>query len=244
MANAAAVDARARGCDTTDMPADPLDNPFHSALASIHRSIALCHGETLRYPVDSAPFLGIPHAGVDMAAALDALVPEGDTVLLLGVAPAVVPTGWSLQPFADLAQLHCEHALEVVDGPDIIELDDRHRADVLALTALVYPHYFRPRTMELGRYFGMYVDGHLAAMIGERLGTPDARELSAICTHPEFLGRGYARPLTAFLGNLTLQEGRLPFLHVAYSNARAKALYEAMGYRLRRDIPFMALRRG
>ena len=112
------------------------------------------------------------------------------------------------------------------------------------LTALVYPHYFRPRTMELGRYFGMYVDGRLAAIIGERLGTADAREMSAICTHPDFLGRGYARRLTAFLTNRTLRGGKLPFLHVAYSNMRAKALYEQMGYRLRRDIAFAALRRG
>ena len=98
--------------------------------------------------------------------------------------------------------------------------------------------------MELGRYFGIYVDGRLAAMIGERLGTPEAREMSAICTHPDFLGRGYARRLTAFLTNQTLRAGKRPFLHVAYANARAKALYEAMGYALRRDIPFMALRRG
>ena len=50
--------------------------------------------------------------------------------------------------------------------------------------------------------------------------------------------------MTAFLTNRTLQAGALPFLHVAYSNVRAKALYERMGYRLRRDIPFWALRRG
>ena len=90
----------------------------------------------------------------------------------------------------------------------------------------------------------MYVDGRLAAIIGERLGSPATREMSAICTHPDFLGRGYARRLTAFLTNTTLQDGRQPFLHVAYSNARAKALYEAMGYRLRQDIRFWALRRG
>ena len=90
----------------------------------------------------------------------------------------------------------------------------------------------------------MYVDGRLAAMIGERLGAPGFREMSAICTHPDFLGHGYARRLTAYLTNQTLQEGRHPFLHVAYANARARALYEQMGYRLRRDIPFLALRRG
>ncbi len=225
------------------MPAHPLDNPFFSALDSIHRDVALQHGGALRYPAEFAPFLGIPRADADVAGALPGLVPEGDAVLLLGVAPSHLPAGWSLEPFADLAQMQCENELPVVDGPEILELDERHRADVLALTALVYPHYFRPRTMELGRYFGMYVDGRLAAIVGERLGTPDAREMSAICTHPDFLGRGYARRLTAFLTNETLRAGKLPFLHVAYSNARAKALYEQMGYRLRRDIPFMALRR-
>ena len=225
------------------MPTHPLDNPFFSALGSLHAGIALCAGEVLRYPPEFAPFLGIPHPGVDLRRPLETLVAAGDSVLLLGVAPAAVPDGWTLERFADLAQMSCDHELEVVDGPDIVELDMRHRDDVLALTALVYPHYFRRRTMELGRYFGMYVDGRLAAMVGERLGTPDAREMSAICTHPDFLGLGYARRLTAFLGNRTLQEGKRPFLHVAYSNARAKRLYEQMGYRLRRDIAFFALRR-
>ncbi len=225
------------------MQAHPLDNPFFASLDSLHAGIALQAGGVMRYPADVAPFMGIPHPDVALAGPLATLVPEGDVVMLLGVAPAVVPAGWSLERFPDLAQMQCERELNVVDGPGIVQLDERHRADVLALTALVYPHYFRPRTMDLGRYFGMYVDGRLAAMIGERLGTADTREMSAICTHPDFLGRGHARRLTAFLTNETLRSGKLPFLHVAHSNARAKALYERMGYRLRREIPFMALRR-
>ena len=220
-----------------------LDNPFHAALSSIHAGVALQAGEVLRYPAEVAPFLGIPHADVEVGDAFDALVPEGDVALLLGIAPAVVPFGWRLEAFDPLAQMQCSSELAVIDGPEITALDESHHADVLELTALVYPHYFRPRTMALGRYFGMYVEGRLAAIIGERLGTPEAREMSAICTHPDFLGRGYARRLTAFLTNRTLQEGRLPFLHVAYSNVRAKALYEAMGYTLRRDIGFWSLQR-
>ncbi|MGH8146497.1 MAG: GNAT family N-acetyltransferase [Rhodanobacteraceae bacterium] len=35
----------------------------------------------------------------------------------------------------------------------------------------------------------------------------------------------------------------MPFLHVSPANARAKALYERLGYRLRREIPFWSLRR-
>jgi GNAT superfamily N-acetyltransferase len=225
------------------MATHPLDNPFHAALASLHADVALRSGDVLRYPRDVAPFLGIPHAGTMLAEALPALVPHGDAVLMLGVSPACVPDGWSLQAFADLAQMWCDRPLAPVDGPDILPLDERHRADVLALTALVYPHYFRPRTMDLGRYFGIYLDGRLAAMIGERLGAPGYRELSAICTHPAFLGRGLARRLTAFLANRLLDEGTRPFLHVAHANARAKALYERMGFVTRREIPFMALQR-
>ena len=137
----------------------------------------------------------------------------------------------------------CTTPLDVVDGPEAIELGQAHREDVLALTALVYPHYFRPRTMDLGRYFGIYRDGRLAAIIGERLGMDDMREMSAICTHPDYLGRGYARRLTALLTNDTLARGHLPFLHVSQKNLRAKQLYERMGYRLRRTIPFWSLRR-
>jgi len=220
-----------------------LDNPFFSALDSIHRDVALRRGEVARYPADVAPFLGVAHAQVEVGETLDALVPEGDEALLLGVAPSRMPPGWTLEPFADLAQMLRDEPQELVDGPEILELDERHRADVLALTALVYPHYFRARTMELGRYFGIYEDGRLAAMIGERLGTPSAREMSAICTHPDFLGRGHARRLTAFLVNDTLAQGRLPFLHVSHANTRAKQLYERSGWRLRRDIPFWRLAR-
>jgi predicted GNAT family acetyltransferase len=102
--------------------------------------------------------------------------------------------------------------------------------------------------MDLGRYFGLYMPDangktRLAAMIGERLGTEAYTEMSAICTHPDCTGRGYARRLTAFLTNDTLARGRTPFLHVSYENPHAKSLYERIGYRLRRDIPFWALRR-
>ena len=219
-----------------------LDNPFWSALRSRHRDIALRRGEAARYPAAFAPFLGVASAQADVAAAVAALVGADESVYLLGVAPAL-PHGWVLDAFAPLAQMICLAPIAVVDGPAVIELTEAHRADVLALTALVYPHYFRPRTMELGRYFGIYQDGRLAAMIGERLGTDAQQEISAVCTHPDFNGRGYARRLVALLSNDNLERGRLPFLHVSHQNHRAKQLYEQLGYGHRRDIGFWSLRR-
>ncbi|HVI25074.1 MAG TPA: GNAT family N-acetyltransferase [Xanthomonadaceae bacterium] len=226
------------------MDAALLDNPFWSSLRSRHRDVARVAGEVARYPAEYAPFLGVADAAVDPASALDALVGPDESVYLLGVVPARVPRGWRLESFRPLAQMVREAPLPVPDGPDAIPLTEAHRADVLALTELVYPHYFRARTMDLGRYFGIYAGGRLAAMIGERLGNDGATELSAICTHPDFTGRGYARRLTAQLANDVLAQGRTPFLHVSYENPRAKALYEHMGFRLRRDLGFWSLRRG
>jgi len=220
-----------------------FDNPFWASLCSRHRGIALRAGDVARYPAAYAPFLGVADARVDVDDALDALVAPGESVYLLGVAPASVPGGWHLQAADPLLQMVCDAPLPVIDGPEMVALSEAHRADVLALTALVYPHYFRERTMELGRYFGIYRDGRLAAMIGERLGTDAAQEMSAICTHPDFSGRGHAQRLTAMLTNDTLHRGRLPFLHVSRGNVRAVRLYEALGYRHRCDIAFWSLSR-
>lgn len=229
------------------MPDTELDNPFWSALQTRHRALVLRDGEVARYPAAFAPFAGVAHADVDAGDSLARLVGAEESLLLLGVAPRV-SKGWMLEAFHPLAQMIRAVPMPVPDGPQIIELSAAHRADVLALTALVYPHYFRERTMELGRYFGIYLPDRggnirLAAMIGERLGTGTHTEMSAICTHPDFIGRGYARRLTAYLTNDTLARGHTPFLHVSHENTRALQLYERMGFALRRDIGFWALRR-
>jgi ribosomal protein S18 acetylase RimI-like enzyme len=224
------------------MSAHILDNPIWESLISRHRPLALQQGDVARYPAVVAPFLGVAADGIDASAALEALVPPDDTVLLLGQTPSV-PEGWRLERLAMLAQMVCPARVAEIDGPDLIELSETHRADVLELTALVYPHYFRPRTMDLGRYFGIYQDGRLAAMIGERMGMDDWQEISAVCTHPDYNGRGYARRLLVWLSNGILERGRTPFLHVSQENQRAKRLYDQNGYHDRCEISFWSLRR-
>ncbi len=219
-----------------------LDNPFWFSLQTRHQDIALRAGEVMRYPAEIAPFLAVENEDSEVETGLFEFIPRSESVYLLGLAPRV-SKHWQLNEFPQLAQMICEQPIPIVDGPEVIELNELHRPDVLALTALVYPHYFRARTMSLGRYFGIYQGERLAAMIGERLGMHSLQEISAVCTHPDFNGLGFARRLLAKLSNDNLERGRLPFLHVSNANLRAKVLYEKLGYQLRRNIPFWSLQR-
>lgn len=218
-----------------------LDNPVWSSLTTLHAAFALGRADVRRYRADVAPFLAVAEAGAPVD---ESLVPAGDTALLIGPRPAV-PAGWQVEDFGVIVQMVCEQPAAVPDGPDVVELTSAaQRADILALTALVYPHYFRPRTPELGRYFGIYAGGRLAAMAGERMGFPGYREISAVCTHSDFVGRGLARRVLTALGGDIARSGATAFLHVAPTNMRAIALYEQNGYRRRTPIAFAALRRG
>jgi ribosomal protein S18 acetylase RimI-like enzyme len=189
-------------------------------------------------PIDADDGASAEYASTQLAQ----LVDPGESVLFVGPAPRL-SRGWRVEPVVYIAQMLCERRIVAGEAHDMIELTPSHRADVLDLTSRVYPHYFRPRTVELGRYFGIY-DGHkLAAMAGERMRFEGHVELSAICTDPAYLGRGYAQRLVAMLTNDILDGGCVPFLHVAHENTRAKKLYEHMGYRFRADIPLVSVTR-
>ena len=107
---------------------------------------------------------------------------------------------------------------------------------MLGLTALVFPGFFRARTIEMGRYYGIYHGRVLAAMAGERMHLDGYQEISAVCTHPEFIGRGYAQRLVALVTNSILERGVTPFLHVHKNNTRALSLYDHLGFRHRAEV--------
>lgn len=223
-------------------PPHLLDNPIRASLDSRHATHARRRGPIVRYPADIAPFLAADADGVRDDAALQSLVAAGERVYLLGPVP-VPPPGWTLQGPTMLAQMICSEPLPLPEGAEIVPLDERRHDDVLALAALVYPHYFRPRTPLLGRYFGIYRGGRLAAMIGERMGSARWREVSAVCVHPQHAGQGHARRLLTWLSNDLLARGEAPFLHVSLENHRAIELYERNGYITRARIPHWSLQR-
>lgn len=66
----------------------------------------------------------------------------------------------------------------------------------------------------------------------------DYTEVSAVVTHPEYTGRGYAKQLVAHAANKIFSERKTAFLHVDDNNIGAIALYKKLGFKFRRKMSF------
>src|SRR5580704_12401732 len=77
--------------------------------------------------------------------------------------------------------------------------------------------------------------GAIVPAIEAALWSTEFAEISAVCTHPEFRGRGYARDLTTFLAAQILAAGKTLVLH-GKSEKGAKVVHQKIGFRLRAAI--------
>jgi len=114
--------------------------------------------------------------------------------------------------------------------PDIVPLSGENAAEMVALTDVAFPGFFRPATHRMGSYVGIRMDGRLIAMAGERLRLEGCPELSGICTHPEHRGKGLAAGLIGRLVEAHRRAGLTSWLHVGAPNTRAIELYERLGF--------------
>jgi GNAT superfamily N-acetyltransferase len=217
-----------------------LDNPVWHALTTQHAGLALTADGAARYPAEIVPFAGVGEPTARAADQLTSLVEDAESVFVVGIAP-VPPPGWTLEPKKAVLQMVCPSRPPDVPGPPIQTMTAAEAPDMLALTDLVFPGFFRPRTLDMGAYYGIYDGARLAAMAGERMRLDGYQELSAVCTHPSYTGRGYAQRLLAHLSNSAFDRGFTPFLHVYADNARAIGVYRKMGFVDRTTLPFWAL---
>jgi len=214
---------------------ESLDNPIWFALTTEHRLLARSHGLARRYPPDVSPLAAFLHPTQDAFADLQRLVSPGEHVALFTASPLDVPAGWQIDRSRWIDQMICESSL---DSPPLapLRLGMGDVPEMLDLTAATEPGPFLPQTIQMGSYFGIRAsDGRLVAMAGERLQSTAFAEISAVCTLPEFRGRGYARALVTFIAAQILAAGKTPFLHVKSEN-EAKVVYQKIGFRLRAAI--------
>jgi GNAT superfamily N-acetyltransferase len=217
-----------------------LDNPVWHSLTTQHAGLALTADGAARYPAAIVPFAAVGEPTARAADQLTSLVDDAESVFIVGVAPEP-PPGWQLEPKKPVLQMVCNVRATVVGGPPVTMMGAEQVADMIGLTDLVFPGFFRTRTLEMGSYYGIYHGARLAAMAGERMRLDGYQELSAVCTHPDYAGRGYAQRLLGVLCNAALDRGFTPFLHVYADNARAIGVYRLMSFVDRKVMPFWAL---
>jgi len=217
-----------------------LDNPVWHSLTTQHAGLALTAEGAARYPAEIVPFAGVGEPTARAADQLASLIDDAESVFVVGLAPAP-PPGWILEPKKPVLQMVCTRRPPEVPGPPVRAMTAADAPDMVALTDLVFPGFFRPRTLDMGAYFGIHDGSRLAAMAGERMRLDGFQELSAVCTHPAYTGRGYAQRLLSILSNSAYDRGFTPFLHVYADNARAIGVYRRTGFTDRATLPFWAL---
>jgi predicted GNAT family acetyltransferase len=196
----------------------------------------------LRFRPDINRFAATPDESTDCLTALTELVEFGDdSVYLVQTPPIVVPPGLEVVKAAACVQMVATRRLSPDDSMQV--LGEADAADMLALATLTEPGPFLARTHTMGRFIGLRIDGRLAAMAGERMRFPGHVEVSGVCTHPDFRGRGLARKLSAAVTASIQRRGEQPFLHAWTTNTTAISLYESLGFKVRTTVNAAVLRR-
>jgi ribosomal protein S18 acetylase RimI-like enzyme len=226
--------------------AHPLENVIWHALTTRQAHFAEICGEARRFMREVTLLSAFREPGDENYASLAQLAgPNGTTALFLDH-PYEPRDGWEVIATAPLLQMICEDGVgqPEVEGPlTVTALGTQDSADMIELTALTKPGPFGKRTHELGNYFGIRKHGKLIAMSGQRLKVPGYTEVSAVCTHPEHTGNGYAAALMLEVMRRIRERGEAPFLHVRGDNTRAIELYERLGFRTRKSGYYAVLRR-
>ncbi len=207
-----------------------LDNIVWNALVGPHARFASGTGNARRYARGFSPMLGFADPQQPDFAALTPFCDVGEHFYCADWT-GDVPEGWRLEAQASMYRMVWTLPAPPTDEEvDCVALGPEHAQQAFDLATLTKPGPFGPKTIELGEYFGVFEGARMVAMAGERMHAPGLREVSGVCTHPDYQGRGMARKLMAKLVRRQLQRGETPFLHVMTTNQGPHALYLRMGF--------------
>ena len=221
----------------------PLDNVIWQALNSSQAHLGRSHKQACKFRKDVNLLGGLSEISQESYDSMAFLLEPDERVGLFLEVPPQPPMGWTVVAHVPLLQMLCENdaAPSPSNNAPVVQLNEADVPDMLALTKLTKPGPFAKRTREMGDYFGIHVNGELVAMAGERLRVPGFTEISAVCTHPDHLGHGYATTLMTLLMERIQKRGERAFLHSRADNARAIALYERLGFRMRPPLHYAIL---
>lgn len=221
-----------------------LHNPVFHALLSGDKHLSLGNERVKYFEEDVSPFAGFPHNYTNGFDELYELLPTSRKVLYANPSPVSIPKGWQLQHEIKGVQfIYNSDKRHIEDFNILVPLTKKDIPQMVELARLTKPGPFLNRTIEFGHYYGVFDGDQLVAMTGQRLHVEDFTEISAVCTHPDYLGKGYATLLLQHQLQLILSQGQHPFLHVREDNERAIAVYKRLGFTISTPMIFYFLKR-
>lgn len=218
------------------MQGHKLDNPVWHALSETHKEFSIDFDRLKFYEPEYCPFGGFTTTD-DISREIFQYAELTDNFFVVGNRPLIS------KPLKFAGELVClqmtvDKTIDWQITKEIVLLGPEHREECFRLVTLVQPGYFRLKTILLGNYYGIFENGHLVSVAGERMKMNGFVELSAIVTHPAHTGKGYAKQLITHLTSRIFEEDDQPFLHVAETNLNAISLYKKLGFIVRRKISF------
>jgi GNAT superfamily N-acetyltransferase len=219
-----------------------FQNPPLEALRSTHPHFALRRGRAWKYMPEVTPFAAIEDDSEETLRDLYGLMKPGELVYVIHDRPLVLDGLTSKEPFMVGQMLYpADRELpEVLEAGDAVieRLSCANAEEMVALTEIAFPGFFRLRTCEMGSYFGIRSEGRLVAMCGERMSIGEFREISGLCTHPDHRGKGYAQRLMVRVMKEHREKGQRSYLHVTATNP-ALEIYRRMGFEDRGEFPMV-----
>ena len=212
-----------------------LDNPAWYSLVEIHRHLAVNYNGIKFYHPDYCPFGGFLKNS-KTSEAISAYSTLTNNCFVVGDKPDFDHTViLKKELICDQMVLQSPIDLHITETITALKTDQQ-KSDLFNLVQLVQPGYFKTKTSDLGNYYGIYKDEQLIATTGERMKMYEYTEVSAVVTHPQHLGKGYAKQLIKHATDAIFAEGKTPYLHVAETNHHAIKLYEKLNFITRRKM--------
>ncbi|WP_448699395.1 GNAT family N-acetyltransferase [Mucilaginibacter sp. AW1-3] len=216
-----------------------LENPVWNGLISGNSHLANGTDEVKYFDKEVSPLIGMKDYSQADFDTLHQKINEDRTLATVTAFEVNIPPQWKLVRHIEILQMVFNGTLSpVIENPQFISLQKQHVPGMLALTKLTNPGPFAERTIEFGNYEGIFVDAELAAMAGQRTQPRPYIEVSAVCTHPDHHGNGYAGQLIRSQIRQIEAQLCIPFLHVRNDNDTAIRLYERLGFYINQKIHF------
>lgn len=216
---------------------EKLKNPVWHALYGRQSGLGVSVGDFKYYSPEYTPFSAFQSVQPKVEDLLN-YAKLNDHFFLIGNDLEQVPDGLEKVENLETCQMVLGELKNISIAEEIVPLNGKFEEELKGLINLVQPGFFKEKTVDMGSYYGIFKDGQLVSVAGERMKVEGATEVSGVVSHPDYSGRGFSQQLIAYVSKRIQDRGEIAFLHTGINNKRAIGLYKYLGFEEVRIIDF------